>query len=1055
MSSSPAAPVLNVFVSSTYMDMRDEREVAKNAIDRVKHLKFSGMEFFANDPDSPLGLSLQRLAQCQVYVGIFGDRYGSGITEKEYKAARELKMPIFVFIKETATPSEAAGAESARIRDRLERLKERLRKAHTCKPFRTTVELEEQVYAALSGWVVYDYLIPKLERGWRQVVVNRARMSQELRAVLQSVQAPEEFGDKYAPLLRAGGLEVASERYKLCKPVRNFVGREREIEELSKCILEGENVCLWGRPGAGKTQLVWKVAEAVSADFYDGQLVVSMCDESRRPRPTDEVLEECIRAFNGPLERRPGDLPELLEQLRLIQKKNHALFVLDNAASADQVEPLRPPAGGNCSLLIITDKALTLPHTRTVRVDGLKEADALRMLTSFDGCERLDDQIAADICTSCGCLPAAIRLAGCTLGAMPELSPAEYARRLRAQLEHDERDTTPGVSSEFQAALRLSYSLLKEGPQRVLRSLAVFPRTFTAEAAEFVCRDKGDARLSELVRRGLVMEDEETHRYFLRTAVRLFAGHQTGTPAERAKAAKRFATFYRDVLVRAEGLYLECGSKQTQGTKLFDLEWKNIRTAFEWAAGAAAADESDVGEAELCLSFPHAGSYLFDLRLSPRERIRWLDAAMECARRLGREDAECRLEGMLGRAHLRRGDRPAALEHFERQAELAARLGDLHSQGLAFSCMGECHMREDDKAAHEFFRKAIEIFRDDDPRELCRVLDVRGQHYLQGGEFEKAQECFKMQFSVAEGMKDPLGKFKAQNNLATVCINRGKYREAWKMLEELLIFDESVSHVDYARTLNSCGHVHLVCGNTRKAISCFKRAYTILKDQGSPAEENITLSNLAAAYADHGEVDKAVKTHRRVIEALEEAGKTNDLAQAHNDLGKTYFIGGEFGRALEHYDRALALVRENELSRDRLGEAVLLSNRGEALARLGHPDDGLPEIERALEYFNASGVLHYQSHANNNLGVARFVRGEYGVAEQRFKDAIDIARDIGHLRGEAVALYNRGLALYLLGDPPHAITHAEAALEIFQSIRHRQTDEVRRRVREWNGQVAA
>src|SRR5262245_46063227 len=80
---------VHIFVSSTWLDLQPERQAVKTALDRMRETKFIGMEYFGSRDETTRQASLDEVDRSQVYVGIFGERYGSGITEAEYRRARE------------------------------------------------------------------------------------------------------------------------------------------------------------------------------------------------------------------------------------------------------------------------------------------------------------------------------------------------------------------------------------------------------------------------------------------------------------------------------------------------------------------------------------------------------------------------------------------------------------------------------------------------------------------------------------------------------------------------------------------------------------------------------------------------------------------------------------------------------------------------------------------------------------------------------------------------------------------------------------------------------
>ena len=57
------------------------------------------MKYFGSRDETTRQASLDEVDRSDLYVGIMGGRYGSGITEKEYLRARERKLPCFNYLK--------------------------------------------------------------------------------------------------------------------------------------------------------------------------------------------------------------------------------------------------------------------------------------------------------------------------------------------------------------------------------------------------------------------------------------------------------------------------------------------------------------------------------------------------------------------------------------------------------------------------------------------------------------------------------------------------------------------------------------------------------------------------------------------------------------------------------------------------------------------------------------------------------------------------------------------------------------------------------------------
>ena len=102
-----------IFISSTYTDLIDERECVREAILSMEQFPY-GMEMFsANDKEQWYTIK-DKIDGSDFYVLIIAHRYGSVIesgedkgisyTEKEYRYAKQIAKPILAFIMDDSVP---------------------------------------------------------------------------------------------------------------------------------------------------------------------------------------------------------------------------------------------------------------------------------------------------------------------------------------------------------------------------------------------------------------------------------------------------------------------------------------------------------------------------------------------------------------------------------------------------------------------------------------------------------------------------------------------------------------------------------------------------------------------------------------------------------------------------------------------------------------------------------------------------------------------------------------------------------------------------------------
>lgn len=141
-------PYVPIFVGSTFSDMQVYRRAVRDALAQLETV-VRGMEQFGSKPGSPVDECLNVVRSCQVYVGMFGMRYGSvpdghakSMTQLEYEQAQAIKLPSLIYlIDEDNQPVLPKDIEFGPGAEKLRSLKETLKRQHTVSFFTTPESL--------------------------------------------------------------------------------------------------------------------------------------------------------------------------------------------------------------------------------------------------------------------------------------------------------------------------------------------------------------------------------------------------------------------------------------------------------------------------------------------------------------------------------------------------------------------------------------------------------------------------------------------------------------------------------------------------------------------------------------------------------------------------------------------------------------------------------------------------------------------------------------------------------------------------------------------------
>jgi hypothetical protein len=145
-----------VMVSSTILNLPEHRPQVRDACLRLGMFPLMMEHLPASDVDA-IAESLRMVDRSDVYVGVFGHRYGHvpegherSITEMEVDRALERDIPRCLFFMARNHPVTIEDVDTGANAERLKRLKERLGKTHVVLEFASPADLRANVIHSLS-----------------------------------------------------------------------------------------------------------------------------------------------------------------------------------------------------------------------------------------------------------------------------------------------------------------------------------------------------------------------------------------------------------------------------------------------------------------------------------------------------------------------------------------------------------------------------------------------------------------------------------------------------------------------------------------------------------------------------------------------------------------------------------------------------------------------------------------------------------------------------------------------------------------------------------------
>ncbi|HEX4836171.1 MAG TPA: tetratricopeptide repeat protein [bacterium] len=694
--------------------------------------------------------------------------------------------------------------------------------------------------------------------------------------------------------------------------VTSFIGREREISEITRLLSGTRLLTLTGAGGAGKTRLAIHAAAEMLEASADGVWLVELA-----PLLDPSLVPYAVASTLGAREEQGRTVMEsLVDALR----PRSLLLVLDNcehllAACAHLADTLRRSCLavrimatsreplGLAGEMVYRVPSLSLPSQAQPRFSDLMQCEAVRLFVEravfvhpeFTVTEMTAPAVAR-VCRRLDGIPLAIELAA----ARTKILSAE---QIAARLDDRFRLLTGGTRSSLprhqtlRAAIEWSHDLLSQPERMLLRRVAVFAGGFALDGAEAVCAGAGAGAegvldvLGRLVDKSLILAETSAGeaRYRLQDTVRLYAQERLLESGEQAE----FLARHRDwCIMFAERAALELqGPDQRAWLRRLETEHDNLRAALVFSLEGAS------GDAALRLVgalwwFWHVRGYLSEGRAwlakaitgtegaPPLARAKalygagvlaWRQGDFERARALCQESLILYRDlghslgiasaiSILEQVARSQGDTARAMVLLEDGLALFRERGDTWGIATSLISLGNAVRSQGDHArARALLAESLDLFETlNDTSGRAASLHFLGLVARDHGDYSRAETLNRKSLSLSRQMGDQPRIAFSLHSLGLVARDRGELAQAQALFEEsLALFRDLEDLWGITTALVSLGMVARLRGECQRAASLLQESLTLRRDLGDRWGIAECLECLAAAAAEHKHAERA------------------------------------------------------------------------------------------------------------------------------------------------------------------------------------------------------
>jgi tetratricopeptide (TPR) repeat protein len=454
----------------------------------------------------------------------------------------------------------------------------------------------------------------------------------------------------------------------------------------------------------------------------------------------------------------------------------------------------------------------------------------------------------------------------------------------------------------LRASIDWSWGLLTEPERALMRQLSVFAGSWTLEAAQAIYDGNVQKLIHSLVKKSLVVLDQETERYHFHETVRQYAHEKLVESGENDLLRDRHLEYFLNLAETAEPHLIR--PEQIEWLPVLDADYENLRLAFEWALTKESAEPA----LNLCAAL----GWFWLIHCYWLEGLNWSARALEKpAQNANKNENVARVRALYTNAQLQWqvGNREQMQSPAEKSLALAFEVSSKKDIAIARFVMGSAlRLRGDaNDQALVLLEQSFAEFQDlDEPFWQARSFRMLGFLLADQGKLTD-HNVYQKTLEFGRNAGERLTLADALSDYADWLFRINHVNEARQYAEESdKLYKQIGAEKSSANSLLLAG-IAWVNGDYQKARSMYielKDRLTLLGDRDTPARCMLTLGLLAM---DEGDLQEAQEYIERALAMGQGIWNKVFLASSQIELSNLRYQQGKLKEFKENFKESLSL----------------------------------------------------------------------------------------------------------------------------------------------------